>query len=168
MKSNRSVIGLAFIAVFSVVVLSGCAKGLKLGAMAPDFALKDLNGRDVRLSQFRGNVVMLTFTAVDCRYCREEAPHLRDLQKAYSGKKFQVLAVNGWNEPREKVRDYAAKTGLNYPYLLGGQATATEYGVEGLPTAYLLDREGKVVQKHEGWEPGDEKRLATEIDAALR
>jgi peroxiredoxin len=120
--------------------------------IAPAFTLPDINGRSVSLSQFRGKVVVLDFWATWCPPCKREIPDFIALQSAYSAKGLQVVGV-ALDEPGP-VKAYAAQNGMNYPVLLGTNDIAQKYGgIEGIPTTFIIDKSGKIVNRFEGFRP---------------
>ena len=113
------------------------------GAQAPDFALKDLAGRNQRLSEFRGDVVVLTFWASHCGPCRMALESAGDAAAALAGTPV-TLGVS-LDRDATRAASVAASLGLQYPSLLdAGQAVGRLYDVQHLPTTLLIDREGVV------------------------
>jgi len=120
--------------------------------LAPGFTLPDLEGTPVRLSDFRGKVVLLDFWATWCGPCRMEVPHFKELTEKYGGQGFVVLGVALDETGAEVVRPFVQKQDIRYPIVIGDQYTAGRYGgVGALPTTFLLDREGRVVKKYVGY-----------------
>jgi cytochrome c biogenesis protein CcmG, thiol:disulfide interchange protein DsbE len=114
----------------------------KNGASAPQITLLDLNEQTVRLSDFRGKVVVLRFWETGCKACVEAIPALDKLSKKYSDRGLTVLAVNMGN-PKEKVDAFARDLKLSYPVLLDPiLIAAKKYGVKSAPTTFFIDREG--------------------------
>lgn len=114
-------------------------------APAPVFELKDLKGRTVRLSDYKGNVVLLNFWATWCAPCRAEMPDLIKLQTQYQPKGLQVVGVTYPDYSRAGVRRIVQRLKLNYPILSGTRTLAALYGVgEVLPTTIVIDREGRI------------------------
>ncbi len=118
---------------------------------APDFALKDADGRTVHLSDYRGKVVLLDFWATWCGPCRMEIPWFIEMQRENKDRGFEVLGVsmddNGW----EDVKPFLAEMQVNYRIVIGNDRTAEVYGgVESLPTTFLIDREGRIAVVHVG------------------
>jgi peroxiredoxin len=131
------------------------------GAAAPDFALKDLAGRNQRLSEFRGDVVVLTFWASWCHPCRD-ALAAADAAVAAAGGAPAAIAVNLDREP-DKAKSIAASLGLRQPTLLDSrQSVGRLYDVQHLPLTLLIDREG-VVRQSWSREPVPADVLAHEI-----
>ncbi len=154
------------VALFSALALGsflvGCTSGtrtVKAASLrpagerkpAPDFALKDADGRTVRLSDYKGKVVLLDFWATWCGPCRMEIPWFIEMQRQNRDRGFEVLGVsmddNGW----EDVKPFLAEMQVNYRIVIGNDKTAEVYGgVESLPTTFLIDREGRIAVVHVG------------------
>lgn len=118
---------------------------------APDFTLKDASGKDVRLSSFKGKVVLLNFWATWCGPCKVEMPWFIEFQKKYQDKRFTVVGVSMDEDGWKVVNPYVQARGINYPILLGNEELAKRYdGLDALPTTLVLDRNGKIEAKHMG------------------
>ena len=118
------------------------------GAIAPDFTLQSLDGKIVRLSDFRGKAVLLNFWATWCQPCRIEMPWFVDLEKQYGPEGLQVIGVAMDDSGKDVVEKFAKEMGVNYPVLMGKESVGEEYGgVEFLPTTFYVDRSGKVVTR---------------------
>jgi peroxiredoxin len=136
-------------------------KPVNPGMMAPDFNRPGFDGKPVKLSAYRGKVVLLDFWASWCPPCVEEAPHLIALQKANAGK-FQIIGAS-MDDEEAAARAMAKKFPFNYPLLMGDAAFAKLYGgVLGMPELFLIGRDGKVIRKWRGeMKPG-------ELDRAIK
>ena len=118
--------------------------------MAPDFVLPQLDGTPLRLSDYRGKVVLLDFWATWCDPCREETPHFVELQREFADRGLQIIGVS-MDDTSEPVRYFYQQFHVNYPVVMGSAKTGEAYGgVLGLPIVFLLDREGRIVAKHMG------------------
>lgn len=123
-----------------------------VGKMAPlNYTLKDMNGADVRLSSFKGKIILLNFWATWCHPCKEEIPDLVALQTQYKND-IVVLGFSIDDKP-EELKEYAAKFQMNYPVLVGaGHENIQEaYGpMWGVPVTIIIGRDGKIAKKQSG------------------
>jgi peroxiredoxin len=111
-----------------------------------DFALPDLQDQTIRLSDLRGQVVLLNFWATWCPPCRAEMPSMQSLYQDYRGKGFEILAISSDTRGEEVVAPFVDRLGLTFPVLLDPRdSVGTRIGVRGIPTSYLLDKQGRVV-----------------------
>lgn len=118
---------------------------------APDFALTDSDGRQVRLSDYRGQVVLLNFWATWCGPCKLEIPWFVEFEREHKNRGFAVLGISmdegGWAQ----VKPYLSRAKVNYRVLMGNDSVAVLYGgVDSLPTSFLIDREGRIASVHVG------------------
>lgn len=129
----------------------GSAKGAKASKAAPNFTLKDADGRTVSLSDYKGKVVLLNFWATWCGPCKIEIPWFVEFEQKYKDRGFAVLGVSMDEDGWEVVKPYLAKAKINYRILLGNDDVAAQYGgVESLPTTLVIDKAGNIHRKHEG------------------
>ena len=116
----------------------------------PPFTIKDLDGRSISPSDWRGKVVLLNFWATWCGPCREEIPDLVKLQTKYDGK-LQIVGLSEDTGSVETVKSFVRQAKMNYPIAITSAELEAKFGgVFGLPTSFLLDTDGRVVQKHVG------------------
>src|SRR5688500_8644402 len=116
-----------------------------------DFVLKDVANKDVKLSDYKGKVVLLNFWATWCGPCKIEIPWFVEFEQKHKDQGFAVLGVSMDEEGLEVVGPYLQETKVNYRVLLGTDSVAQLYGgVDSLPTSFLLDREGKIASAHVG------------------
>jgi thiol-disulfide isomerase/thioredoxin len=117
---------------------------------APDFKLQDLDGKDLSLSSLKGRVVLLNFWATWCGPCRAEIPSLIQLQKRYQDR-MQIIGLVVDEDDQTEMRKFIESQGVNYPVALAPDDLRIAYGgVSALPTVFLLNASGRVVQKHVG------------------
>ena len=125
------------------------------GATAPAFTLTDINGANVSLSDFKGKVVILDFWATWCPPCKREIPDFIKLQSEYGSRGLQVVGI-ALDQPG-KVRAFAQINGMNYPVLLGTDQIAALYGgIEGIPTTFVVDKKGDIVNRFVGFTPKED------------
>lgn len=148
----------------ALLLASGCARqGSKqggpavsagagaIGSKAPDFELPDLSGKNVRLSELAGKVVILNFWATWCGPCRQEVPDFVRLQSKYRDQGLTIVGLSLDADGARAVRPFAEEYDVNYTMLLANDETADRFGgILGIPTTFVLDRQGKVVKKFIG------------------
>lgn len=116
---------------------------------APDFERASMDGSMLRLSSFRGRVVVLNFWATWCTPCRVEIPEFIEMQQQMHGVQFVGVSLD--EEGFDVVRPYAEEMGITYPLVIGDDSLAADFGgVMGLPTTYVIDREGRIRQRFVG------------------
>jgi peroxiredoxin len=149
------------VAVGTVVLLFSCsgpppakgpaAKSASSQKTAPDFTLKDSEGKDVKLSDYRGKVVLLNFWATWCGPCQLEIPWFVDFEKQLKSQGLEVIGVSMDEDGWAAVKPYIAAHKLNYRILLGNDSVTQLYGgVDSLPTTFLIDRQGRIAKVHVG------------------
>lgn len=118
---------------------------------APEFALKDADGKTVRLADYRGKVVLLDFWATWCGPCKIEIPWFMEFERKHKDKGFAVIGVSMDEDGWAAVKPFTEELKINYRIVIATESTAQLYGgVEALPTTFLIDREGKVASVHVG------------------
>lgn len=142
------------------------------GAAAPDFSLPSVEGKTVHLSDYLGkSVVLIDFWSTTCDPCMVEMPHLVDLYKANKDRGLVVLAISlDGPESLADVNRVVHDKEMIFPVLLDQETTVVaRYNPKReMPFSVLIDKSGSIVQKHAGYQPGDEKALAVEVDKALQ
>jgi thiol-disulfide isomerase/thioredoxin len=120
---------------------------------APDFELISLSGDTIRLSDFKGNVVILDFWATWCGPCRKEIPSFIQLQKTYGDSGVVILGI-AISDKEKNVRDYYRKMKMNYPVMMGNSKVVKAYGgITGIPTTFVIDKEGNLYRRYIGYRP---------------
>ena len=118
---------------------------------APALSLKDLRGRTVRLSDYRGKVVLVNFWATWCPPCRAEMPDLIKWQRDYRKKGLQVIGITYPPQEKSEVREFTRSLKINYPIVIGSKETREVFFQgETLPLTVIIDREGRVREIIEG------------------
>ncbi len=132
---------------------------------APDFKLTSLDGQPLSLAGSQGKVILLNFWATWCGPCRAEIPDLVELQNKYKGR-LQVIGLVIDDDDQAAIKKFVGEFGINYPVALASTGIRIQYGgIGALPTSFVLDSQGRVVQKHEGLR--DPVLYETEIRALL-
>ncbi|PKO04155.1 MAG: thiol-disulfide oxidoreductase [Chloroflexi bacterium HGW-Chloroflexi-3] len=158
-KRNRNVqifVGMVVVLMVSVLLLSlqnsqqaGIQKAI-LGKSVGDFALTDLEGETIHLSDYQGKYVLLNAWATWCPPCRAEMPDLNEFYQAYQDKGFEILAINA-GETRDIAAQFADSLGLEFKVVLDSDGTVLNgLGITGFPTSILIDPDGKVAMIHIG------------------
>lgn len=154
----------------SAFLLTACLMFSHTGfaAPAPDFTLKSSTGENLRLSELRGEVVMINFWASWCGPCRQEMPELAEIQKKYQDLGFTILGVNV-EEDSSKANDLLAENPVNFPILYDTENNVTElFRVDAMPSTILVDRDGNMRYLHKGYKPGYEDIYAQQVRALVR
>jgi peroxiredoxin/outer membrane lipoprotein-sorting protein len=136
---------------------------LKPGAKAPDFELAAADGKQIKLSDYQGQVVWLCVWRVGCPPCREEAPVLQDLHLRYRDEGLVILGFNSADE-KDIALDFIRETGTTFPMVLDSSEAAQkvswkDYHCSGVPVNYIIDRDGKVVDAWYGYGDGDDRAM---------
>ncbi|MDR3722431.1 MAG: TlpA disulfide reductase family protein [Candidatus Acidoferrales bacterium] len=182
---NRVVRTLSAAVLFSVVMLgvSGCKGGAPSGgatgkpaalADAPDVTFKDLQGKDVTLSSFKGKVVLVNFWGTWCEPCRGEIPILIAMQQKYGPQGFTLLGA-ATNDEEKNVDSFIHTTQfnvggqemlMNYPIVMGSDDISTKFGgLLGMPTSYLITRDGKIAKRYIG--SLNENQIVKDVEGQL-
>jgi thiol-disulfide isomerase/thioredoxin len=121
--------------------------------MAPALQAVDILGKSVNKDNWAGKVVLVNFWATWCPPCREEIPELLELKKEFKDQ-MEIVGISEDDDPPASVLKFAQKKGMTYPIVMATQELIDAYGgVPALPTSFLIDRQGRVVQKHSGLYP---------------
>ncbi|WP_235441368.1 TlpA disulfide reductase family protein [Paenibacillus sp. IHB B 3415] len=127
--------------------------GILKGQLAPDFALTDLKGTTVQLSDFKGKIVLINFWATWCPPCQVEMPHMQNIFQDFKAKDVVILGVNMTltEENLEVVQTFVNEQQLTFPIVTDEKNEVVQtYQVVAYPTTYLLDTEGVILEKFQG------------------
>ncbi len=137
-------------------------------SQAPDFTLRTADGRQLRLQEMRGQVVMVNFWATWCGPCKVEMPHLNALYDKYKSAGFTLLGVNVDEDQRAAI-GLAQRMGLHFPVLLDAdKKVSRQYDLSTMPSTVLIDRDGKVRYVHRGYRDGYERTYDQQIRDLLK
>ncbi len=142
--------------------------GQTLSGKATDFTLKSRSGKNIKLSELRGQVVMINFWASWCGPCRQEMPLLEGLYKKYQALGFTLLGVNVEQE-LSKANAYLRDISVSFPILYDTKNTVSKaYNISAMPSTVLVDRDGNLRFLHQGYKPGYEKEYESQIKKLIR
>ena len=186
LRSRLIAVAVAILALVLGFALAGCGGGGgtkaksegsaaapaghgETGTQAPVFELADLTGKTVSSRDYAGKVVILDFWATWCPPCREEIPHLVQLQSKYQSQGLVIVGLSLDAGGAKDVAPFAEEHNINYPMLIGSDEVAKAYGgVSAIPTTFVIDRQGKVVKRFIGYTPPEvfEETIAPLLAAA--
>lgn len=162
-KNSMQAVLLTTLLLFSVV-----GHAVAVQEHAPDFTLKDLDGKNLRLDEYRGQVVLLNFWASWCGPCRQEMPLLDKIHQRYEDAGFAVVSVNVEGEDAP-ARSLAKETGVTFPVLIDAEQRVSQmYDLEAMPSSVLIDRDGVVRYIHLGYQPGDEAKYLKVVKELIK
>lgn len=159
---RRSLQAFCLLAIHSMSALA-----LQVGDTVPAFAQPGLgHGKMLNSEYFRGKVLYLDFWASWCGPCRVSLPAMDELYREFKAAGFEVVAVNVDKRAADASR-FLKQHPVSYYVVTDDGSLPRSFGVKGMPTAYLIDRKGRVRRVHEGFRPGDEQRLRKQIQQLL-
>lgn len=140
-----------------------------IGEMAPDFTAKDIDGKDIRLSNYRGKIVLLDFWASWCGPCQQEFPFLIDFYNNHKNENFIVLAVNIDNE-KENMLNFLRKNYMRekFPVIFDPEKKVPPiYDIQAMPTSIFIDKKGTIRYVHNGYNESSKKEFKKELTTLL-
>jgi peroxiredoxin len=163
-QSSRIKTALCALAIGFLASASAQAKAPAIGAAAPDFTLRSSFGKNLKLSEYRGQVVMINFWATWCAPCRQELPQLNRLHERYQRDGFVLLGVSVDDNPKA-AQEMVNRLGVRFPVLFdAAKQVSDRYDIDAMPSTLLIDRSGAVRYLHRGYRSGVER----EYDARVR
>ena len=168
MRMIRSLLSAVAAAALAGACAMASAATPMANAVAPDFTLRGADGRNVRLDELRGQVVLVNFWATWCGPCREEMPRLDTLYQKYRKSGFVLLGVNIDDDPHTALAT-AAKLGVSFPVLLDTDKKVSKlYDLNTMPSTVVIDRDGKMRFLHRGYRAGTEGDYEQQIRGLLK
>ena len=156
------------LAIIIATTAVGLAAAASVSGPAPNFTLKSLDGKNLKLSEMRGDVILINFWASWCGPCRQEMPLLNSLHKKYEPLGFTVLGVNV-EENTDDARGFLSNFPVDFPVLLDNKnKVSKQYDVVAMPTTVVVDRDGNMRFLHKGYKPGDEKAYRQMVKKLIR
>lgn len=154
--------------LFTLIAVSSLSVAAVDKTAAPDFTLKSHSGENIKLSELRGQVVMINFWASWCGPCRQEMPLLEALHARYEPLGFTLLGVNVEEDSR-KARSMLDELSVSFPILFDNEnKVSKQYDVIAMPSTVIVDRDGNIRYVHHGYKPGDEEKYQNVLRAVIR
>ncbi len=136
---------------------------------APGFSLENLQGGHTKLSDYHGQVVLLNFWATWCAPCRQEMPGMEKLWQTYRGQGLVILAVSTDNGGESRIKNFVRRLNLTFPILLDPDSQASDrYQVSGIPVSFLIDRQGRIVDRVLGSKEWASESAFQQVEELLR
>ena len=156
------------LAICCIYAWSGVAESATISGSAPNFTLKSLSGKNIKLSELTGNVVLINFWASWCGPCRQEMPFLNAIHNKYKPLGFTVLGVNV-EEQVANAKSFISERPVDFPILLDSKNRVSKlYEVIEMPTTVVIDRDGKIRFIHQGYQAGDEVKYRKMVKTLVR
>ena len=119
-------------------------------SLAPAFNIKDASGKDVKLADLKGKVVLVNFWATWCEGCQVEIPWFVEFQKEYASRGLVVIGISMDDDGWKSVKPWLKEKKVNYTIVIGDEGLGKQYGLDGMPLTALVDREGRIADVHHG------------------
>jgi len=155
------------VVVMSCLFFAALSQAESMSGPAPNFTLKSIDGKNVKLSELRGEVVMVNFWASWCGPCRQEMPILDAMYEEYQDLGFTILGVNVEEDPNA-AKKLLKSIPVTFPILLDGEnSVSKDYDVVAMPSTFMVDRDGNLRYKHLGYLPGYENEYERQVRELL-
>jgi cytochrome c biogenesis protein CcmG/thiol:disulfide interchange protein DsbE len=153
-RAQKTIIILSIVAALSYVISPAQAGAAVMDQgsrrAAPDFILRNSKGASIRLSKYKGKVVLLNFWATSCGGCKVEIPWFMEFESKYKGSGLEVIGVSLDDDGWKSVTPYLKEKPMNYPVVIGNDDVAKRYGVDALPMTLLIDPKGRIAASRVG------------------
>jgi thiol-disulfide isomerase/thioredoxin len=166
-RERQGIMG-QFILLMASFLIAVTVEAGEISGPAPDFTLKSNSGKNLKLSEYRGKVVLINFWASWCGPCRQEMPLLDKLHQKYASYGFTVLGVNV-EEDSAAAEKVLKDITVSFPVLFDNRNSASKtYNVSAMPSTILVDRDGNMRYLHKGYKPGDEASYRKWVKQLIR
>lgn len=157
------------VAVAAVLMMIACQSGTSSTPKGPvNFTLQDLDGKNIRLSDFRGKVVVVDFWATWCKPCIAEVPNFSKLYRNFKDNdNFVMFAIANESGSADEIRESMEDIGIDYPVIVGNTETVRDFGVPGYPTTFVIGKDGTIVLRLIGSQPDLYETVAKEVTKQL-
>jgi len=164
---NRKKATVLFLSVL-IIFATGLAQGAGQGEKAPDFTGKTLVGKNIKLSELRGRIVLINFWGTWCAPCKEELPYFNRLYGKFKGVGLEILAVN-IDKVAKQAAGMSGALGLTFPVVLDPAGDLSDlYRIRSMPTTFVVGKDGMIRYVHWGFGPSDPARYEDEIKTLLK
>ncbi len=140
---------------------------LSNGTLAPDWKLGIYNNKDISLNELKGQVILLDFWIKNCGPCIQSVPFFKELQNKFKDKNFKLISINSYDS-EEDIAWFCNKHQINYMVLINGESVANEYRVSVFPTFFIIDKSGKIIYSHIGYDASKQQEIEQIIDDSLK
>lgn len=130
----------------------------KKGEPAPPFSVRATSGKQLSLADYRGSMLLLQFFATWCPHCRNSMPHLSRLHSQFGDRGVRVLGVS-MDDDEEDVDDYLAASPVPFPVAMASESIRSDYGVRSVPTLFVVDKDGVIIEKFNGFTGDTVKKI---------
>lgn len=158
----------ALLIVIALMLSQNTLAANKAEGPAPDFTLKSSDGSNIRLSEQKGNIVLINFWASWCGPCRQEMPLLEEIQKKYSKLGFTILGVNV-DKDQAKADKLLKDIPVTFPVLYDNEGKVSKlFDIDSMPTTVIVDQDGNIRFHHRGFKPGVENYYINQIKTLIK
>jgi peroxiredoxin len=166
-RGNTSIFNRCLLLLASLFIVAS-VQAAEISGPAPDFTLKSLSGENVKLSEYRGQVLLINFWASWCGPCRQEMPLLDKLHQRYAAYGFTVFGINV-EENSEAAKKMIKDAPVSFPILFDTENSVSKaYNVSAMPSTVMVDRDGNMRYLHQGYKAGDEENYKKWIKQLIK